>query len=70
MVNEHQDNSEKEIDRYQVSEIFQKEGGIVDEFGFQLLKSEVGHINESLKKKSSPTPNLLIKYYKQSNTNG
>ena len=33
----------------------------MDDVGFQLSKSGVGHINKSLKTKSIPTPELLIK---------
>ena len=41
----------------------------MDEFGFQLSESKVGHINESLKTKPISTPKLLIKYHKNPNTN-
>ena len=37
---------------------------------FQLSKIKVGHINESLKTKSIPTPRLLIKDHKNPNKNG
>ena len=30
-----------------------------------MSKNEVGHINESLKTKATPTPKLLIKYHKK-----
>ena len=30
-----------------------------------MSKNEVGNINESLKKKSTPTPKLLLKYHKK-----
>ena len=42
----------------------------MNEIRFQLSKSEVGHINESLKTKTTPKPNLLIKDNKKPNTNG
>ena len=42
----------------------------MDEVGLQLLKGEAGHINESLKMKSIPTPKLLIKDHKKPNKNG
>ena len=50
-------------------EIFEKERELLGEFGLQLSKLEVRHINESLKTKSIPTPKLLIKYHKKLNTN-
>ena len=37
---------------------------------YLLSKSEVGHINESIKTKSIPIPKLLIKDHKNPNTNG
>ena len=49
---------------------FEKERELLDEFGLQLSKLEVRHINESLKTKSIPTPKLLIKYHKNPNTDG
>ena len=42
----------------------------MNEVGFQLLKSKVGHINKSLKTKSITTPKLLIKDHKKPNING
>ena len=42
----------------------------MNEVGFQWSKIEVGHINESLKTKSIPTPKLLIKDHKNPNTYG
>ena len=41
----------------------------MNDVGFQLYKSEVGHINESIKK-PIPTSKLLIKDHKEPNTNG
>ena len=38
---------------------------LVDAIGFKMSKNEVGHINESLKTKAIPTPQLLIKYHKK-----
>ena len=49
------------MDRDKVREIFEKSRKLVRKVGFQLSKSEVGNINESLKTKSIPTPKLLIK---------
>ena len=40
------------------------------DFGFQLSKIEVGHVNKLLKTKSIPTPKLLIKDHKNTSTNG
>ena len=53
-----------EIDRDKLKEIFDKAIELVDEVGFQLSKSEVGHIDKSLKIKSIKTPKLLIKIIK------
>ena len=49
-------------------EIFEKSRELLYEVGFQLSKSEVGHINKSLKTKSIPTPKLMIKDHKKLNT--
>ena len=38
---------------------------LVYAIGFKMSKNEVGHINESLKTKSIPTPKLLIKDHKK-----
>ena len=70
MVNEHFICPSKEIKIYKMREIFEKSIELLDEVGIQLSKIEVGHINKSLKTKSIPTPNLLIKYHKNLNTNG
>ena len=70
MVNGHLRCSSKENERDKVRKIFEKARELLDEVGFQLSKSEVGHINKSLKTKSIPTPKLLIKDHKKSNTNG
>ena len=51
-----------------MTEIFEKARELLDEVGFQLSKSEVGHINKSIKMKSIPTPKFLIKDKKKLNT--
>ena len=38
---------------------------LVYAIGFRMSKSEVGHINKSLKTTAIPTPKLLIKYHKE-----
>ena len=38
---------------------------LVDAIGFKMSKTEVGHINESLKTKAIPTPKILIKDHKK-----
>ena len=70
MVNEQFRYSSKEIERDKLRDIFEKSRKLWNEVGFQLSKSEVGHINESLNTKSIPTPKLLIKDHKNANTNG
>ena len=53
------------IERDKVIESFEKARKLLDEVGFQLSKSEAGHIKESIKTKSIPTPKLLIKNHKK-----
>ena len=70
MVNEHLRCSSRGIERDKVRESFEKSSELLDEVGFQLSKSEAGHIKESLKTKSIPIPKLLIKDHKKPNKNG
>ena len=51
MVTEHLKQSERNMDKGRVTEIFEDAKILVDAIGFKISKNEVGHINESLKKK-------------------
>ena len=63
MVNEHIRFSSKKNERDKVRDIFEKSRELLDDFGFQLSIIKFRHINESLKTKSIPSPNLLIRDY-------
>ena len=65
MVKEHLKQSEREIDRGRVTEIFEDAKVLVDAIGFRMPKNVLGHIYESLKAKAIPTPKLLIKYHNE-----
>ena len=53
-----------------MAEIFEYAKVLVDTLGFIMSLNEMGHINESLKTKSIPTPKLLIKDQKKLTSNG
>ena len=57
MVTEDLKQSAREIERGWVTEIFEDAKLLVDAIGFIMSKNEVGHINESLKKKLFQHPN-------------
>ena len=63
MMKVHVKLSARQIERGRVTEIVEDEKVLVDTIGFKMSKNEVGHINESLKTKSIPTPKILIKYH-------
>ena len=65
MVKEHLKQLAIEINRGRVVEICEDAKELVDAIGLKMYKNEVGHINESLRTKSIPTPKLLIKDHKK-----
>ena len=65
LVKEHLKQSAREIERGIVVEICEDAKVLVDAIGFKMSKNEVGHINESLKTKAIPTPNILINAHKK-----
>ena len=64
-MKEHLNQSAREINRRRVVEICEDAKVLVDAIGLKMSKNEVGHINESLKKKAIRTPKLLIKDHKK-----
>ena len=65
MVKEQLKQSARDIERRIETEIIEDDKVLVNAIRLRTSKNEVGHINESLKTKSIPTPKSLIKYHKE-----